>query len=94
MSPGTPTAQVLSRVQQQLRLLNAGFLAACWLGAGAVDAGVAALLGVPAACLQILLLASIFTGLRRQLAALATFPRLDAAMQRERRLLPGVERPR
>ncbi|KFM24799.1 hypothetical protein F751_1678 [Auxenochlorella protothecoides] len=87
ISPGTATAAVLSRTRQQLRLLNAGFLAAAWLSTAWVDAAVAALVGAPAGCLQLLLLVSIFTGGTRQLAALATPVRLEAELARERALM-------
>ena len=87
VSPGSATAAVLSRKRQQLRLLNAAFLAAIWLISGIVDGAVALLIGAPAGVLPLLLLASIYTGMSRQLAALSTLPKLEMEMRRERELL-------
>lgn len=66
LSPGEDTIQFLAARRRQLKLLNAALLAALSLAASAVDAAAVALLGTPAGCLSLLLLASTVASGARQ----------------------------
>lgn len=66
VSPGNETVEFLGAKRRQLKLLNAALLASLSLAARAVDATSAALIGLPAGCLSLLLLASTIASGGRQ----------------------------
>lgn len=78
VSPGNDTVEFLSAQRRRLKLLNAALLASLSLGARAVDAASVALIGLPAGCLSLLLLASTMASSGRQVRLAATRKRLHS----------------
>ncbi|KAL4439733.1 hypothetical protein ABPG75_002734 [Micractinium tetrahymenae] len=83
LSPGDATIAFLAAKRRQLKLLNAALLAVLSLAAKAVDAASAALIGVPAGCLSLLLLASTVASGVRQVEALSRAPLVERLVARE-----------
>ncbi|PSC74655.1 abhydrolase domain-containing [Micractinium conductrix] len=71
IAPGIRTISYLAARRRQLKLLNATLLAGLSLAARGVDAVAASLVGVPAGCLSLLLLASTVASAVRQVESLA-----------------------
>ena len=69
IAPGICTISYLAVRRRQLKLLNATLLAGLSLAARGVDAVAASLVGVPAGCLSLLLLASTVASAIRQVRA-------------------------
>ena len=66
LNPGNETNRYLALRRRQLKLLNALLLAVLSLAARGVDVASRALIGVPAGCLSLLLLASTAASAARQ----------------------------
>lgn len=77
LSPGDETMHFFAAKRRQLKLLNAALLAALSLAARAVDAASLSLVGVPAGCLSLLLLASTVASSSRQVEALLRAPAVE-----------------
>ena len=82
LSPGVETREFLRRKKQQLKFVNAAFVASVSLLARVVDLLCARLVGVAPGTLNILLLVSTVLGGARQVEALVTRERVEEELKR------------
>ncbi len=82
LSPGVETREFLRRKKQQLKFVNAAFIAGVSLLARVVDVVCARLVGVAPGTLNVLLLVSTVLGGARQVEALVTRERLEDTLKR------------
>jgi preprotein translocase subunit SecY len=82
LSPGVETKEFLRRKKQQLKFVNAAFIAGVSLLARVVDMLCARLVGVAPGTLNVLLLVSTVLGGARQVEALVTRERVEQTLKR------------
>lgn len=83
LSPGVETREFLQRKKQQLKFVNAAFIAGVSLLARVVDVLCARLVGVAPGTLNVLLLVSTVLGGARQVEALVTRERVERTLREE-----------